>query len=280
MAYQKLLPSIVVTALLLSACTSASAVRPIPPRPGGDQQEPAPVPPVPTPAPSPSPEPLPEPEPTPAPEPAPPAVTWLPRGIGMPLVPSDPAAVTKKVVMLTFDDGPSAHTGAILDTLAQENVHAVFFITGYGARQHPELVKRIHDEGHQLGIHTMTHPNMTKLAAAEQRKEIEPLIEQIETVSGKRPLYFRPPFGAYNQELLQTLKELDLAAINWTVGSLDWDGLVNGRKEPQRIVDDVMAQMHKGAVILFHDTMQHSADALPTIIERLRTDGYEFVTLP
>lgn len=200
--------------------------------------------------------------------------------MGLPLVPSDPAAAGQKVAMLTFDDGPSGHTAAILDTLAKEKVRAVFFITGYGARQHPEMLKRINEEGHILAIHTMTHPNMTKLTAEAQRKEIEPLIEQIESVTGKRPRYFRPPFGAYNQELLETLKGLDLVAINWSVGSLDWDGLVNGQKEPQKVVDDVMAQMHKGAVILFHDTMKHTADAVPIVIERLRADGYEFVTLP
>lgn len=213
------------------------------------------------------------------PDPALPAVTWKPGGIGYPLVPSDPS-VDRKVAMLTFDDGPSAYTPEVLDGLKEAGVKAVFFITGYGAAQHPDLVRRIHEEGHVLGIHTMTHPNMTQLSRAEQIEEIQPLIDLITEVTGLPPRYFRPPFGAYNDELLATLDELGLELINWSNGSLDWEGVVDGYKDPNQVVADVLDQLHPGAVILAHDTMKHTAEAVPMIIQALRAEGYEFVVLP
>lgn len=208
-----------------------------------------------------------------------PAVTWKPSGIGYPLVPSDPA-VEQKVAMLTFDDGPSDYTPQVLAGLKEAGVKAVFFITGYGAERHPDLVKRIHEEGHVLGIHTMTHPNMTDLGRQEQIAEIQPLIDLITDVTGEPPRYFRPPFGAYNDELLATLDELGLEAINWSNGSLDWDGVVDGYKDPNLVVEAVLDQLHPGSVILAHDTMKHTAEAVPMIISALRQEGYEFVVLP
>ncbi|OTA41983.1 MAG: hypothetical protein A6D92_02390 [Symbiobacterium thermophilum] len=215
----------------------------------------------------------------PAPDPAPPNVTWKPSGIGYPLVPSDPS-VDRKVAMLTFDDGPSAYTPQVLAGLREAGVKAVFFITGYGAAQHPELVRRIHEEGHLLGIHTMTHPNMTELSREEQIAEIQPLIDLITEVTGQPPKYFRPPYGAYNDQLLATLDELGLELINWSNGSLDWDGVVDGYKDPNQVVADVLDQLHPGAVILAHDTLKHTAEAVPLIIQALRAEGYDFVVLP
>ncbi|MFZ5815749.1 MAG: polysaccharide deacetylase family protein [Bacillota bacterium] len=289
-------PLLLSALLLLSACGSTPSRHPSPDAPPALPAPPAQSPAQPAPAQpdrkdraeAPEPKPpsgvsgeVPSPvhvEPTPVP--TRPEVTWMPRGIGLPLVPSDPAAADRKVVLLTFDDGPSEWTVPILETLAQEQVKAVFFITGYGARNHPELVERIHREGHTLAVHTMTHPNMARLAPADQRKEIEPLVELIQQVTGQKPRYFRPPFGAYDQNLLRLLKEMEMELINWTNGSLDWEGVIDGYKDPHKVVDDVMRQLHRGAVILFHDTMRHTAEALPVVIQRLRAEGYEFVTLP
>lgn len=293
---RSILPAILVTSLLLSACSATPSQNQTP--------DPAPAPvktqpqtPVNAPAPDTQSPPAPNPPvqnlPVQAPAAKPssgasgepqapvqvPAVTWTPRGIGLPLVPSDPAA-DQKVMLLTFDDGPSEYTVPILETLAKENIKAIFFITGYGARNHPELVERIHKEGHILAVHTMTHPNMRRLTKDGQRQEIQPLVELIEKVSGQKPRYFRPPFGAYNDDLRQLLMEMDMELINWTNGSKDWEGVVNGYKDPNKVVEDVMQQLHKGAVVLFHDTMQHTVEAVPEVIKRVRAEGYEFVTLP
>lgn len=285
---RSILPTVLISALLLSACGSIPSPNQPPTPPVQNPADPVPTRPMkpvdsaPEPAPAPAPKPPssggdPAPDPVPV-EPTP--VTWMPRGIGLPLAPSHPAAAEQRVVLLTFDDGPSEWTPAILDALAKEKVQAVFFITGYSARQHPELLERIHRDGHLLGVHTMTHPNMSQLSRAEQRKEIEPLVELIEQVTGEKPRYFRPPFGAYNQDLIDLLQEMELELINWTNGSLDWEGVVNGYKDPNQVVDDVMSQLHRGAVILFHDTMRHTAEAIPEVIRQIRAEGYEFVNLP
>ncbi|HEY8347201.1 MAG TPA: polysaccharide deacetylase family protein [Symbiobacteriaceae bacterium] len=209
-------------------------------------------------------------------------VRWYPRGIGMPLATDDPAHQDDKVVMLTFDDGPSQtdSTARILDVLKAEGVRAVFFVTGYGAK-HTDMLRRIAEEGHVIGLHTVTHSDLTTLTPEEIRAELVPLMETIETVTGQRPRYLRPPFGAYNDQVLAVAAELGLEVVTWTSGSLDWEGTdASGYKDPAVVVADVMSQLYPGAVYLFHDTLLHTAEALPTIIQRMQAEGYEFVVLP
>lgn len=270
--------ALLIGSLTLSACAGAKASP-------SQNPEPQPNPPVTAPAPEPTPPKPPEPPAPPVPvvqQPAEPAIHWYAPDIGFPLVSDDPAAKGKKVVLLTFDDGPTdkGYTASILDTLKQENIKAIFFITGYGAK-HMDLVERIHREGHVLGIHTMTHPNMRMLSKEKQREEIAPLYELIKQVTGEYPKYFRPPFGAYNPSLLELLRdEFKMELLNWSNGSLDWEGVDgNGYKDPQRVVADVMSQLHPGAVVLFHDTLRQTAEALPDLISKIRAEGYEFVVI-
>lgn len=211
-----------------------------------------------------------------------PTYAWYPKGIGMPLVSDNPAAAGKRVVLLTFDDGPSSSgtTAQILDTLAEQKVQALFFVTGQAARNR-ELVERIHREGHMLAPHTMSHANLTRLSPEQIRAEIEPLMELLTVVTGSAPRYFRPPYGAYNQTVLQVLDEYRLELVNWTNGARDWEGLDNrGYKDPKLVIEDVLKQLHPGAVILMHDTYRHTAEALPELIRQIRAAGYEFTMLP
>jgi delta-lactam-biosynthetic de-N-acetylase len=209
------------------------------------------------------------------------AMGWYQPDIGYPLKSDDPKAADVKVAMLTFDDGPDKDvTPKVLDTLKKENIKAIFFVTGYGVQQNPDLLKRIAAEGHIIAVHTMTHPNLSKLSQAEQRKEIEPLMKMIQDLTGQKPKYMRPPFGAYNKDLLDLCKELGLEVVNWSNGSLDWDGLDGkGYKDPQKIVSTVLEQLVPGSNILMHDTHQHTAEALPKLIQALRERGYTFVVL-
>lgn len=202
-------------------------------------------------------------------------LNWRPAGIGLPLVADDPAGKDLKVVMLTFDDGPTpeGHTAKVLDTLKEHGAKAVFFITGNGLKNR-DLVERIHREGHVLGVHTLSHANLTKLSPAEMRKEIEPIVGLIHEVTGSRPTLFRPPYGAYNDQVLAVLKEYDLELVNWTNSAKDWE-----HREPQKVSDEVLGQLHRGAVILMHDIKAHTADALPEILKRIRAEGYEFVVM-
>lgn len=198
----------------------------------------------------------------------------------MPLTADDPAAEGKKVVMLTFDDGPSptGTTARILDTLKENHVKAMFFVTGYGATNR-DLLEREFKEGHVLGTHTQTHAYLPDLSVAQMRQEIEPVITTVAEVTGTRPKYFRPPNGAYNDALRALLEEEGQELINWSDGSLDWDGLEDGYKEPKLVVDQVMNYIHPGAVVLMHDTHEHTADALPELIRQIRAAGYEFVVM-
>jgi peptidoglycan/xylan/chitin deacetylase (PgdA/CDA1 family) len=227
----------------------------------------------------PVPQPLPEPaEPVP---PAEPPIRWYPRGIGHPLVSDDERASGRKVALLTFDDGPHPEiTPLILDILNERKVSALFFVTGYGAR-HRDLIERIHREGHQIGTHTQHHQLLTGLTRAEIIDAIDPVNKLVEAITGQRPRYFRPPHGMYNQTVLDVLKELNMELINWSNGSLDWSGVdARGWKDPSLVVRDVMRQLHPGAVILFHDTHRHTAEALPEVIRELESAGYQFVLLP
>lgn len=211
-----------------------------------------------------------------------PVIKWYPRGIGLPLTSDDPAAKGKKVVLLTFDDGPSdtGSTVSILETLAAENVKAMFFITGYGAK-HRDLVERIHKEGHVLGPHTVTHANLSKLSPAGIKEELGPVVKVIEEVTGQTPKWLRPPYGAYNQSVIDVAKQdYGMEVLTWTNGSLDWEGTKNGYKDPKTVIKDTMGQLHPGAVVLMHDTLKHTAEALPELIKEIRAAGYEFVVLP
>lgn len=215
------------------------------------------------------------------PEPSLPPIVWHPRGIGLPLASEDPRAEGLRVAMLTFDDGPDEHhTAEVLDVLKEKQVRAIFFVTGYGVK-HKHLLYRIHAEGHILAVHGMTHANLSRLPVDKIREEMAPLVTMITEVTGEAPKYFRPPFGAYNADVRAVAEELGLLLVNWTNGSLDWVGVdANGYKDPNVVVNDVMGQLHRGAVILMHDTKRHTVEALPIIIDKIRAEQYEFVTLP
>lgn len=278
----------VVVALLVGAVFILSAC-------GGAQQQPEPPAPPPVTA-EPEPEPAPEPveqgqeatgEPEPSPEPEP-SITWRVNENFM-LETDDPVEEGKKYVMFTFDDGPyPGSTEQILDTLKQENIKAVFFVTGYGSKNE-EILKRIADEGHTIGTHTMNHPNLRDLTKEEQRAEIVGVNEIVERVTGQSVKYVRPPFGAYNADTEALAEELGFEIVNWSHGSGDWlDVPADGYKDPAAIVFDVleedeplpgMTPLHDRAVILMHDVHQHTADALPEIIQGLREKGYDFAVI-
>ncbi|MGE5590367.1 MAG: polysaccharide deacetylase family protein [Bacillota bacterium] len=210
-------------------------------------------------------------------------IVWRQGGIGYPLKSDDPRAEGKKVVMLTFDDGPASAeqkgaTAEILDILKKENIKATFFVTGYGVKANPDLLQREVAEGHTIGTHTMTHPELweipTRDGIEKEMLGVGPLVEQ---VTGKPVKYFRPPNGMYsdpNGFIKQVARENNLEIINWTTGSLDWQ-----YRDPQKITEQVLKTIVPGGIVLMHDTHTWTAQALPGIIQGLRDKGYEFVTI-
>lgn len=198
------------------------------------------------------------------------------------LIHSGPIAIAgtrteQKVVALTFDHSwGNKFTPSILDTLKQYDVKATFFIMGPWATKYPEVAKRIVTDGHEVGSHGYRHENYGDRSAEWVREDIQKAHAQIKEVTGIDPVLLRPPNGHYSQSSLKTTDELGYKTIIWNVDSLDW-------KNPGRdvIVERVMKRIKPGAIILMHasDTPVQTAEALPILLEKIKAEGYTFVTV-
>lgn len=179
----------------------------------------------------------------------------------------EPAA---KSVALTFDDGPSRVLPEILDVLKQEGVPAAFF---WQTRLlHPERPwRRVLDEGHLIGTHTVKHKNLTALSYEKQYRDIKSSALKINEITGADPVYFRPPFGQFNDDTLRAARELKLKTVIWRVASMDWEL----QKNPENLVPTVVDNLEDGAIILLHE-LQHTALVLPDLIQAIREQGYTF----
>ena len=178
----------------------------------------------------------------------------------------------KKLVVLTFDDGPSAaSTPALLDTLFEKDVLATFFTLGNMARGNPDLVKRIESEHHEVASHTMYHQNLIAIPPASAQADINESKNIINDNLGHPPLYTRPPYGNLNGSVISFI---DTPIILWSVDSEDWK-----HKDTGAIVSTVISEIHDGAIILMHDIYPSTVEALPTLIDTIRADGYEFATI-
>jgi peptidoglycan-N-acetylglucosamine deacetylase len=187
---------------------------------------------------------------------------------------------TEKRIALTFDDGPDElNTPMILDILAEKNVSATFFLLGENVELFPEVTKRIHNEGHQIGNHSWSHDNFRETENEQVlNKEILPTSEKIEEITGIYPKLLRPPFGAINDDTIKTLGEKNWQIVNWSIDSYDWH---ISRDNPGEIVNRMERLHHPGGIVLLHSNFQSrvTTEALPAIIETLRKKGYQFTTL-
>ncbi|MDY5973334.1 polysaccharide deacetylase family protein [Streptococcus hyovaginalis] len=177
-----------------------------------------------------------------------------------------------KRVALTFDDGPSpVTTPKVLDILAKYHAKATFFSIGSKVEDQAQLVKRMVADGHEIGNHTWSHPNLTHLSEAAVRQELTLTNEAIKKVTGSLPHLMRPPFGSTNA----TVKAVsEMTEVLWTVDTLDWQS-----RSSTAILDHVKAQLKPGGIILMHDIHQSSVDALPAVLDYLQSQGYEVVTV-
>ena len=163
------------------------------------------------------------------------------------------------------------YTLNILDILDKYNVKATFFLVGFWIDEYPHQVKEIHNRGHEIGNHSSTHPNMSQLSREEIRGELETTGIKIQELTNKKPIVFRPPYGDYNDMLIQTARELGYYTIQWDIDSLDWKEL---GVEP--VVDRVVKNVTDGSIILCHNNAKYIREYLPIIIQRLQEKGYEF----
>ena len=177
-----------------------------------------------------------------------------------------------KMVAFTFDDGPSkTNTDKILDILKQYGVHATFFMQGKNASYYPEVVKRIYDEGNELGNHTWDHQNLKNLTEAEINEEIDSAADAIEAAAGARPMVVRPPYGGYNDTVKAVVKE---PLIRWSVDSEDW-----ASRDENVIVPKVLEEVEDGDIILFHDIHETTTPAIARLVPALIEKGYQIVSV-
>jgi len=192
-------------------------------------------------------------------------------------LPNPPAPPGSPIVALTFDDGPSAQiTPAILDTLAANGATATFFVVGQWVNQHPELVRRAVALGNSVQVHTMSHPHLDHLSAAQIDAEIDPEIAILTDLTGRRPTCMRPPYGAYNATVINEASSRGLATIIWNVNPGDTEA----GSTASSIAARALAGARSGAVIAMHDaaTKASTLAALPTILSGLRARG--LLTVP
>ncbi|MBU2702884.1 polysaccharide deacetylase family sporulation protein PdaB [Sporomusaceae bacterium BoRhaA] len=198
------------------------------------------------------------------------------------LINSGPIAIAgtrtdQKVVALTFDHSwGNKYTASILDTLKSRNIHATFFIMGPWAKKYPEMAQRIVQDKHEVGSHGYRHENYGDMTADWVKDDIQKAHGLIKEVTGVDPTLLRPPNGHYSAQSLKVTDELGYKTIIWNVDSLDW-------KNPGRdvIINRVMSRLKPGSIILLHasDTPTQTADALPTLLDRIQAEGYQIVTV-
>lgn len=190
-----------------------------------------------------------------------------------------------KYVAITFDDGPDPEfTPEILDILKQKDVKATFFLVGKNVERYPSIAKRIAEEGHLLGNHTYSHKSLIPLSKNATVSEIKKAENAILNATGQRPTLFRPPRGIYSDFARKFLQDERYTIVLWDVSAIDWAEL-----SPNSIVANVMNNTGPGSIILLHDSgdlvkykggdRTSTVKALPQIIDNLRREGYEFITI-
>lgn len=176
-------------------------------------------------------------------------------------------------IAISFDACWGAeHTPTLLAILKQHNIKTTFFLVNIWLEKYPELAKAIVAEGHELGLHSASHPDFAQLSEEQMEKELRENKEAIERITGFQPILFRPPFGSYNNTLIRLTQRMGLHPIQWDVDSLDWKDL-SARQMEER----VLSRVKKGSIVLFHNNGKHTAEALPGILQGLQGRGYQIV---
>ncbi|NQX69693.1 delta-lactam-biosynthetic de-N-acetylase [Paenibacillus alba] len=184
-----------------------------------------------------------------------------------------------KELYLTFDNGyEQGYTGKILDVLKEKQVPAIFFVTGHYIKTEPELLKRMAQEGHLIGNHSWSHPDMSQISADRIKKELDQVKEGVSAVTGQTEMrYLRTPRGVFNGQSLTVSQQLGYTNVFWSVAYRDWEP--KHQKGWEYAYKNVMAQLHPGAVILLHSVSKDNTEALARIIDDARSQGYQFKSL-
>jgi peptidoglycan-N-acetylglucosamine deacetylase len=184
--------------------------------------------------------------------------------------------VDQPYIAMTFDDGPSAeNTPRLLEILKQRNIKATFFLIGQNVAANPDIVRRILAEGHEVGNHSWTHPQLSKLSDDRVTAEITKTQDAIKDASGYTPTLLRPPYGAITPRQREWIaNQFGLNIILWSVDPFDWK-----RPGASVIMQRILSQARPGAIILSHDIHKQTVDAMPATLDALSAKGYKFVTV-
>jgi peptidoglycan/xylan/chitin deacetylase (PgdA/CDA1 family) len=189
-----------------------------------------------------------------------------------------------KQLVLTYDDGPNdPHTLRLLEVLAKHSVKATFFLIGRYIKQRPDIARELVKAGHIVGNHTFSHPNLIFTSARQTRMQLQECEQTLTDAVGEHSRLFRPPFGGRRPSSLRIARSLGLEPVMWSVTGWDWKG-----KPAEYVERRVSQQIHGGDVILLHDggheafgtDRSQTVIATDRLIDRYKSQGYEFATIP
>lgn len=180
-----------------------------------------------------------------------------------------------KKIAISFDCAwGNEYTAKLLEEMKRYNVVCTFFTVSFWAEKYPSDMKAIIEAGHEIGTHSKTHPHMSALSADEIDFELDYSCDAIEKIVGQKVRLFRPPFGDYDNLLIERAEAKGLYTVQWDVDSLDWKNL-----SAKEIALRVIKKVKSGSIILCHNNGLHTAEALPLIFSSLQSNGYEFVKI-
>lgn len=187
--------------------------------------------------------------------------------------------VSSKTIYLTFDNGyENGYTAQILDILKEKQVPATFFVTGHYLKTQPDLVRRMVREGHIVGNHSWSHPDLTQVSDERFRQELERVEQEFERITGEKKMaYLRPPRGIFSERTLALSAELGYRNVFWSLAFVDWQ--TDRQRGWQYAYRNIMDQIHPGAVILLHTVSRDNAEALAKVIDDLKAQEYQFASL-
>lgn len=183
--------------------------------------------------------------------------------------------VKEKLLCITFDDGPCGNTEAILKILEKHNAKATFFISGSKVQGRETIISQLNKNGHEIGNHSYSHKAYFPLMKpAKIKTEIRKTQEIIQNITGKAPIYFRPPYGVSNPLIAKALKSFDLKTIGWSIRSMD-----TTNRKPEKIINKIINKIQSGDIILLHDTSKHIRPILEQLLVYCKQNQYRLVNI-
>lgn len=178
-----------------------------------------------------------------------------------------------KVLSISFDASWGADkTLSILDILDEHNVKTTFFLVGGWVDKYPDMVKEIAARGHEIGNHSDTHPHMSQLSESDIKDELRIMSDKVEKLTGVRPTLFRPPYGDYNNRVIEVARAEGYECVQWSIDSLDWKD-----RGTEDIIKQCTYRVDNGDIVLFHNDSNDIVNALPTVIKHYQGLGYTII---